>query len=359
MSAGLRDTALRAWASGDLALEAAVELVVTAVSGRQLDGPWVRGDAAGRLRFDPDRAATELGGLSRGERRVLRLAMSLASADHLVDLSDATTGLDPDAVRWVLEVLAHAGGHSATADASKWTTMSPAEALCETARGPARPGTLLDHRRDLADTADSPAEHLDKTSNCPIALVVARRPATPFKGPVRDRQEPPKSPADSETGAGPIRDRRKTVARPGSAHAGSCSYASCSPGGLESACGPAGIRYFADATAPSRAVSVGRLAVPAGSELGRLPVQRPPEGPGQFASLRADCHTGLRHSMSRGAGGSDNGVQGPGCRRAPRDMECRAPAMVRAAEREGSRSVAGALPNGPARDRSASDDFRS
>lgn len=101
---------LRDWARGDLALEAAVELITTALDGRQLVGPWVRQDEAGHLWFDADVAESEQGHLSGGEKRVLAIATSLASSDHPVDLGDAICGLDPDALDAVLEVLAHAGG---------------------------------------------------------------------------------------------------------------------------------------------------------------------------------------------------------------------------------------------------------
>lgn len=100
---------LRAWARGLLPLEAAVELLVTAVDGRLLTGPWVRRDD-GTCWFDPDIAAAECGALSGGERRLLAIAASLASSAHPVDLGDAITGLDPDALAAVLDALAHAGG---------------------------------------------------------------------------------------------------------------------------------------------------------------------------------------------------------------------------------------------------------
>ncbi|WP_169252850.1 hypothetical protein [Brevibacterium sp. 'Marine'] len=102
--------ALRSWARGLLALEAAVELLVTALDGRLLSGPWVRQDEAGCLWFDPAVAEAEQGHLSGGERRVLEIATSLASSEHPVDLSDAITGLNPDALDAVLEALALAGG---------------------------------------------------------------------------------------------------------------------------------------------------------------------------------------------------------------------------------------------------------
>lgn len=104
---------LRDWARGLLPLEAAVGLIITACDGRLLCGPWTVSDDRGGLWFDPDIAAAEKGVLSGGERRVLEVAMSLASSDHPVDLADAICGLDPDALDHVLSALAHAAGWSA------------------------------------------------------------------------------------------------------------------------------------------------------------------------------------------------------------------------------------------------------
>lgn len=101
---------LRAWAQGDLPREAAVELVATACDGRLLTGPWARLDKHGRNWFDPDRAASEKGFLSGGERRVLEVATSLVSSDHPVDLSDAICGLDPNDLGPILAAISHAGG---------------------------------------------------------------------------------------------------------------------------------------------------------------------------------------------------------------------------------------------------------
>lgn len=114
MIADLRATALCAWADGMLPLEAAVGLLTRAVGGRLLDGPWICNDTDGRFFwFDPDVAAAESGHLSGGERRLLAVARSLASSDHPLDLGDAITGLDHDALVPMLEALAHAGGFTA------------------------------------------------------------------------------------------------------------------------------------------------------------------------------------------------------------------------------------------------------
>src|SRR5699024_2136497 len=104
-----RADALRRWARGDRALEAAVALLIKSLDGRLLDGPWVR-PVGSRRWFDPACAYAESGALSGGERRVLAVATSLASPDHPVDLGDAITGMDPATVWVALRALAHAGG---------------------------------------------------------------------------------------------------------------------------------------------------------------------------------------------------------------------------------------------------------
>lgn len=102
--------ALRQWARGDLGLEAAVELLVTACGDALLDGPWIRHEDQLRPWFDPDLAEAEAGHLSGGQRRVLAIATSLASRNHPVDLGDAVTGIDPRALQCVMSALTHAGG---------------------------------------------------------------------------------------------------------------------------------------------------------------------------------------------------------------------------------------------------------
>lgn len=105
-------TGLRAWARGLLPLEAAVELIATAAGGRLIYGPWIRFDECGQHWFDPDFAAVQKSVLSGGERRVLEVAMSLASTEHPVDLSGVICGLDDQALDAVLSALAHAGDRS-------------------------------------------------------------------------------------------------------------------------------------------------------------------------------------------------------------------------------------------------------
>ncbi|WP_313420557.1 hypothetical protein [Brevibacterium casei] len=109
MSNNIADS-LRTWANGSRPAEAAVELIVSALDGRLLDGPWIRTDNRGRTWFDPHVATAEASYLSGGERRVLSVATSLVSDDHPVDLGDAIPGLDLDEIRLVLNALAHSGG---------------------------------------------------------------------------------------------------------------------------------------------------------------------------------------------------------------------------------------------------------
>lgn len=108
----VNDTGLREWALGLPAREAAVELLLSACHGALSDGPWIRTDDQCRTWFDPKVAKAEAGYLSGGERRVLSVATSLVSDNHLVDLGDAISGLDFDELRLVLNALAHAGGAS-------------------------------------------------------------------------------------------------------------------------------------------------------------------------------------------------------------------------------------------------------
>lgn len=130
---GITDS-LRTWARGDLALEAAVELLATALGGRLLYGPWIRQNGTGGVWFAPDVAAAEVGVLSGGERRVLELATSLTSDDHPVDLGDAITGLDPHVLDAVLRALGHAGGHRA-GGVGEHRSMRTARASRAAARG--------------------------------------------------------------------------------------------------------------------------------------------------------------------------------------------------------------------------------
>lgn len=116
---------LRTWARGDLALEAAVELLIGALDGRLLDGPWILRNARDHWYFHTKHIGSGSGHLSGGERRVLAIAASLADSNRPVDLGVAITGLDPDALRLVLEALEHAGGGSESPEGHERSTHGP------------------------------------------------------------------------------------------------------------------------------------------------------------------------------------------------------------------------------------------
>jgi hypothetical protein len=117
---GFLDGALRAHADGDLCAEAAAGLLTA--------GCWLdRDDFAGRFVtvaaspgsgtavavVDWPAVAAALGGglaCSGGERRMLRLAASLA-AGIPVDLRDAASGLDGPNARLAARAVLHASGH--------------------------------------------------------------------------------------------------------------------------------------------------------------------------------------------------------------------------------------------------------
>lgn len=101
--------ALRRWAKGSLPDEAAVELLVRAWGGRLLNGSWVRVEP-GAAWIDADSA--DGGYLSGGERRLLDIALSLASYDRTVSLNEVLPGLDRTALRLVIAATARAAGAS-------------------------------------------------------------------------------------------------------------------------------------------------------------------------------------------------------------------------------------------------------
>lgn len=103
------ENALRAWARGLLPLEAATELLIRA--GFAGEGrPWVHYDEVNRRPWVDFAAIPELiGGLSGGQKRLLRIAASIG-ADSPVILGDEITGLDRRNVDLVLAALAHAAG---------------------------------------------------------------------------------------------------------------------------------------------------------------------------------------------------------------------------------------------------------
>lgn len=103
---------LRAWVKGSYPLEAAVELLVRGFAGRfarpgnlwiedpDSDRPWLNAAAM---------TDDEMGALSGGEQRFLRLTRSLAGGEP-VNLNDDIVGLDRELVQLVLAAIAHAAG---------------------------------------------------------------------------------------------------------------------------------------------------------------------------------------------------------------------------------------------------------
>jgi hypothetical protein len=95
-------------------LEAAVELLIRALDGRLLHGPWIvktGGHPHPRYHFDGTLADVHAGVLSGGERRVLAIAASLTGEPGTaVTLDDVLSGLDRDTLAVVLAAVAHAAG---------------------------------------------------------------------------------------------------------------------------------------------------------------------------------------------------------------------------------------------------------
>lgn len=110
----LRAAALRASAKGIYALEAGSELLIRAFNGRfTTDGwPWIQADyddPPGWVSIDWDAIEPNIGALSSGEQRMLRLAAAIAGSAR-IDLSDALTSLDRPNLTLVLAAMAHASG---------------------------------------------------------------------------------------------------------------------------------------------------------------------------------------------------------------------------------------------------------
>lgn len=101
---------LRAWAKGSLPLEAATELLLRAFSGRfaEPDWPWLKTEG-GQAWIDFAAIPDEIGGLSSGEKRFLRIAASLGSEDVRISLNDELS-LDRTLLELVLAAIAHAAG---------------------------------------------------------------------------------------------------------------------------------------------------------------------------------------------------------------------------------------------------------
>ncbi|MCA0297258.1 MAG: hypothetical protein LCH96_18495 [Actinobacteria bacterium] len=105
--------ALRTWAKGIYPLEAGVELLIRTSDGRfaASSQPWIQpGDHQGWWWVDADQLTDDnLGALSGGEARMLRIAASLLGGVP-VSLHEAVPGLDRDHVELVLAAIAHASG---------------------------------------------------------------------------------------------------------------------------------------------------------------------------------------------------------------------------------------------------------
>lgn len=104
------DEKLRSWAKGMYALEAGTELLIRAFGGRfaAAGEPWVHVED-GRPWIDFEAIPENLGGLSGGERSMLRIIASIGGGAP-VDLSDELSGLDRVNLKLVLAAVSHAGG---------------------------------------------------------------------------------------------------------------------------------------------------------------------------------------------------------------------------------------------------------
>jgi hypothetical protein len=96
-------------AAGCRPAEAAVIILIQAISGRLLDAVTLLGENHTMAEIDWPATRETTGYLSGGERRFLALADSLASG-HPVDLADTVTGLDDWNARVVVDAIAHAAG---------------------------------------------------------------------------------------------------------------------------------------------------------------------------------------------------------------------------------------------------------
>ena len=110
---------LRAWAQGLYSLEAATELLIRAFGGRfvQPEWPWIHSTAHGYW-IDFATIPVQIGGLSGGERRLLRIAASMGCSEASINLSDSLSGLDHPRLQLVLTAVAHAAGSPDDRDAA-------------------------------------------------------------------------------------------------------------------------------------------------------------------------------------------------------------------------------------------------
>ncbi|MEH0110761.1 hypothetical protein V6N00_13705 [Tersicoccus sp. MR15.9] len=101
--------ALRAWAKGMYATEAAVELLIRANLGVYASAPWIVPTGDSRAALDPDALLDGSGAWSGGERRLVAIVVSLLGAEP-VNLAEALPGLDREHLDLLLAALAHAAG---------------------------------------------------------------------------------------------------------------------------------------------------------------------------------------------------------------------------------------------------------
>lgn len=109
---GTAAAGLRAWARGDYAQEAGVELLVRAFGGRfaRVGCPWVKAcSRPGWFWLDVSVLLDHTAVCSGGERRVVAVVAGLVDG-RPVDLGDVLAGLDRDAVALVLAAMSHAAG---------------------------------------------------------------------------------------------------------------------------------------------------------------------------------------------------------------------------------------------------------
>lgn len=108
------DDAVRRWAQGVYATEAGAELLIRGGKAIYEGAPWLRdvGPASGQrmVAVDADLLYIESGAWSGSEKRMTAVAVSMLGEGHLVDLSDATTGMDPEPISLILAAIAHASG---------------------------------------------------------------------------------------------------------------------------------------------------------------------------------------------------------------------------------------------------------
>ena len=102
---------LRAWAKGNYPLEAATELLIRAFDGRFVEAgwPWIHPTKHGQW-IDFATIPVQIGSLSGGEQRLLRIAASIGSSKTSVNLGDCVNGLDRPRLQLVLAAVARAAG---------------------------------------------------------------------------------------------------------------------------------------------------------------------------------------------------------------------------------------------------------